>query len=278
MELRLNEYQLPAPITFNYEELKAELEEKVSMYMNLVYTNEQIKEAKADRAKLNSLKKALNDERIRMEKEYLIPFNTFKAQVNEIIGIIDKPVKLIDKQVKEFEEKQKQEKREQIAEYFVAVAGTLPITLNQIFNERWLNTSFSMKSVQSEIDSRLEQVKKDLATLSDLPEFGFEATEVYKTTLDVNIALNEGRRLSEMAKRKAEERARAEEQERLAAEATLPDEKEVVNLPDDDKQGVTYQKPVPTKQWVKFQAFLTTAEALELKAFFEERHIEFKPV
>lgn len=92
MELKMNDYQLPEKISFNFDELKQELTEKVSMYETLVYTDDQIKEAKADKAQLNKLKKALNDERIRLEKEYMQPFNSFKSQVNEIVSIIDKPV------------------------------------------------------------------------------------------------------------------------------------------------------------------------------------------
>ena len=34
----------------------------------------------------------------------------------------------------------------------------------------------------------------------------------------------------------------------------------------------------PAKQWVTFAAHLTTEDALALKAFFEERNIEFKAV
>lgn len=71
MELKMHEYQLPEKILFNYEELKRELTEKVSHYETLVYTDDQIKEAKADKAALNKLKKALNDERIRREREYI---------------------------------------------------------------------------------------------------------------------------------------------------------------------------------------------------------------
>lgn len=295
MELRINEMQLPGPITFNYEELKKELTEKVSMYETLVYTDEQIQEAKKDKAALNKLKKALNDERIRMEKEYLVPFNSFKAQVNEIIGIIDKPVLLIDKQVKEYEEKQKQEKKAKIEEYWQEVlqADKVPeaVKFSQIFNEKWLNASVSMKSIQGEIDSRLEQIANDIATLQNLPEFGFEAMEVYKSTLDLNKALNEGRRLSEIAKVKAaheaEMKARAEEQAMLEAEkARVLAEAEAQKIHEEEAQfateiiadGVPTTHIPPAKQWVTFAAHLTTEEALELKAFFEERNIEFKAV
>lgn len=300
MELRINEMQLPAPITFNYEELKQEIESKVSMYANLVYTDEQIQEAKKDKANLNKLKKALNDERIRMEKEYLVPFNTFKAQVNEIIEIIDKPVAVIDKQVKEYEEKQKREKRAKIEEYWnkTELAVPCPITLDQIFNEKWLNASVSLKSVYEEINARLEQIANDMSTLRNLPEFGFEATEVYKSTLDLNRALNEGRRLSEIAKAKAaheaEMKAKAEEQARLAAEAEARKQAEVETHPTSaigqaissiERQafeGCMNPLEVPVipelPMWVAFKALLTTEQAKELKQFFNERNIEFRPI
>ena len=293
MELRINKMQLPAPITFNYEELKQGIESKVSMYTNLVYTDEQIQEAKKDKAALNKLKKALNDERIRMEKEYLVPFNSFKAQANEIIGIIDKPVLLIDKQVKEYEEKQKQDKLEKIQEYYNSIEKTelqwlgLPV----IYNEKWLNASVSMKSIQGEIDSRLEQIENDLATLQNLPEFGFEATEIYKSTLDINKALNEGRRLSEIAKAKAaheaEMKARAEEKALMDAEkARLDAEAEAQKIHEAEAQfateiiadGVPTTHIPPMPMWVTFAALLTTEQAKELKEFFEERNIEFKAV
>ena len=122
MELIINEVAIPEQITFNYEELKAELTDKVKTYETLVYSDEQIKEAKADKAALNKLKKALNDERIRREKEYMQPFNSFKAQINEIIGIIDRPLAVIDAQVKSYEEKQKQEAEQKRMEEAAAAA------------------------------------------------------------------------------------------------------------------------------------------------------------
>ena len=71
MELKLIPYTVPQSITWNYEELKAELTAKASEYASIVYTDDQVKAAKADRANLNRLKKALNDERIRQEREYM---------------------------------------------------------------------------------------------------------------------------------------------------------------------------------------------------------------
>ena len=65
MELRVEPVTFPEVIQFNYEELKAEITSKVEMYKNLVYTgSDQIKDAKADRAALNKLIKAMSDETI----------------------------------------------------------------------------------------------------------------------------------------------------------------------------------------------------------------------
>ena len=294
MELRVNEVTLPEQITFNYEELKAELTEKVSMYTNLVYTDAQIKEAKADKANLNKLKKVLNDERIKREKEYMIPFNDFKAKINEIISIIDKPIAVIDTQVKAYEDKLKQDKLTSIQEYYNSIEKPELnwLGLPAIYDERWLNATVSMKSIHETINSRLEQIKNDLDTLADLPEFGFEATEVYKSTLDINKALNEGRRLAEIAKKKAEHeaemKAREEERARLAAEkeAWEQAEREAQKIHDEEAQfateiiadGVPTTHIPPAKQWVSFSALLSTEDAFALKEFFSNRNIEFKAI
>lgn len=284
MELRVNEIAIPEPITFNYEELKQELTEKVSVYETMVYTDENIKEAKTDRANLNKLKKALNDERIRREKEYMQPFNEFKAQINEIIGIIDKPCAVIDKQVKEYEEQQKQKKVAQIDDFMKEIEKELPDDMHIPMNEKWLNASVSMKSIQEEIKAQAEQIKTDLATIENLPEFSFEAAEVYKSTLDLGKAVNEAHRLSEIAKRKAEaDRLKTEreaEQARLKAEAEAkaPTVTATVNVGGQTIPVAEIPVNVPDKQWISFRASLTVAEARELKQFFDDRKIEFEAI
>jgi len=50
-------------INFNYDELKQELAVRLDKYRNLVYSEDSIKEAKADRATLNKFKKAIEERR-----------------------------------------------------------------------------------------------------------------------------------------------------------------------------------------------------------------------
>lgn len=301
MELRVNEVQLPEAISFNYEELKKAVEEKASQYSTSVYTEDQIQFAKADRASLKKLQKALNDERIRLEREYMQPFNDFKAKTKELIDIIDKPVQKIDKQVKSFEENQKLKKKDDILHFFESCNFPEWIPFEKIFNEKWLNASTKMSAIETEIKDRLAQIETDLKTLSKLPEFGFEATEVYKTTLDINRAISEGTRLSEIAKRKAEHeavmkaqeeaRAKAAEEARQRAEAEAqakaqeqpeqPEEAQPEVVISEMETVATLETPEtvePEKEWVSFAAYLSTVDAVALKNFFKARNIEFKKI
>ena len=299
MELIINEVSIPEQITFNYEELKAELTDKVKTYETLVYSDEQIKEAKADKAALNKLKKALNDERIRREKEYMQPFNSFKAQINEIIGIIDRPLAVIDAQVKSYEEKQKQEKMEQIRALWSEMDVPDGLTFENVFVDRMLNVSYNMAHVKQKMLDDISRFNRDIATLSDLPEFGFEAVEVYKSTLDVNKAITEAKRMSEMAKAKAareaemKARAEAEEQARLAAEADqkkhyempsveeipAPVQEDFANPPADEVGGSENATVTAVeKQWISFKALLSVADAQALAKLFADRNIEFEQI
>lgn len=297
MELKINEVQLPEQITFNYEELKQELTEKVSMYETLVYTDEQIKEAKVDKASLNKLKKALNDERIRREKEYMKPFDDFKAKINEIIDIIDKPVALIDKQVKEYELKQKQEKKEQIKELWSEMDVPEGLLLEDVFEDRMLNVSYGMNHVKQKMLDDIKRFNRDMETLAALPEYGFEAQQEYIRNHDLNKALAEGRRMAQIVKAKAEreEAMRRIEEERKAKAA---EEAKKEAFPDDAMNPPVSEEEIaqsrqeyieaasangvhlfaPAKQWISFSALLSTEDALALKDFFNSRQIEFKAV
>lgn len=285
MKFKMNEYQLPEKISFNFEELKQELTDKVSLYETLVYTDDQIKTAKADKASLNKLKKALNDERIKREKEYMQPFNEFKAQVNEIIDIIDKPVLMIDRQVKEYEEKQKEEKKEAINEYWESKELPEGLNIDKIFDSKWLNATTSMKSIQTAIDDAIDKFKADMDTLSNLPEFGFEAQQEYISTLDIKKALDEAHRLSDIAKKKAEYEAQLAEAELAKGgviKESISDVPEVgeVIVPQ-EKNSEILENFIPTftepeKEWVVVKVKASADDKAALEQYLRDSNIEYK--
>lgn len=262
-------------ITWNHEEIKKEVAEKVKHYSAVVYTEDQIKVAKADRAKLRKFVDALETKRKEIKKQCLAPYEAFEKQMKEIVGIVNEPISMIDRHVKEYEEIQKEEKREVIKAYWNSLSedSKIPegISLEQIFNEKWLNSSVNIKAVCSDIDARLEQIEKDLATLAEMPEFAFEAAEVYKHTLDLNKAITEGKRLVEMQKRKAEMEAAVNCQSSKSAESVNNVPGDVEIIPADPFEAVP-------RQWISFKAYLSTNDAIALKEFFIARNIKFESI
>ena len=287
MEIEIKEYKLPAEIKFNFEELKQEVIAKCSLYESMVYTEDQIKDAKADKASLNKLKKALNDERIRLEKEYMKPFESFKSQVKELCTLIDKPVALIDKQITAAEDRRKAEKRTEIGSYFVTLERPEWLKLERIFNERWLNTTYKMQDITAELDMTVTMINNNVATLNALPEFGFEALEEYKRTLDFNKALLEGQRLADIQKRKeaqkiAEENAQKAQEEALNAKANelakseeKAEIKPISDLPFADDSG----EPKPEESRLRtFSGFLTESQVDALFVWCAHNDIDLMEV
>lgn len=256
-------------ITWNHEDIKREISERVKHYTNLLYTDEQIKLAKTDRANLRKFVDALETKRKEIKKQCLAPYESFEKQMKEIVAIVNEPILMIDGQVKRYEDRQKEEKLEEILEIYNDANFPDWVKPNQIIDEKWLNASVKPKTIQAEIEAKLNKITNDLDTLANLSEFSFEAIEMYKDTLDLNKAINEGKRLSELMKRKAE------------AEATATISKtETVETPKPVETAVPEATPtaLPEKQWVKFEALISKDDALILREFFKTNGIEYRAV
>lgn len=290
MELRIVPYQIPEKIEFNYEEIIREIEPVVNEKASIYYSDEDIPVAKKDRAKFNTFKKAINDERIRMKKEYMKPFEEFEAKVKDINALADKAVIAIDKQIKEYEDNQKREKLDKIKALWTQMAVPEGLTMEKVYEERMLNTSFSMKKVETCFELAIGKFNRDMATLAALPEFGFEAQQVYISTFDINKALAEGQRMAQIQRQKAEyeaeqARRKAEEEAKKAAEQVpveVVTDEEIAQSKQEyidaaSANGIHVME-APAKQWVGFKALLSTEDALALRDFFKSRNIQFKAV
>ncbi len=305
MELKVQEIKTPEAILFNYEELKQAIEEKTKPYEMTVYTADQIPLAKSDRAMLNKLKKTLNDDRIRREREYMQPFTDYKCKINEIIGIIDKGVKNIDGQIKSAEENRKEEKMQEILNLWNG-NNNIPewLHIKQIFNDKWLNASVKISTIEKELTAKLEAIEKDLTVLRELPEFSFEAIEEYKQSLDAVKAIATAKRAEEIAKKKADAELLAQKKAEFAkmvhadeellakkkaelAKAVIQNNETMAESLEQSAKSAhtaadafnTFSETVETpKSWVSFRALLSTEDALALKQFFNDRNIKFEKI
>lgn len=230
MELKIlspQEGNFVKEIRWNNEELKAEIAEKMQEYKSIAFTEETIKEAKADRAKLNKLRTAFEDERKRIKKLCMAPYDEFEKQVKELIALIDEPIRLIDGQIKEVEEQRRIEKKGKILEFYEENIGTLKgvLPFEKIFRSEYLNATKSMKSITEEMQALIDRVNADLDTIEGFgSKYELQIKDAYLKTLDLSAAMQEKARLEEVERRLAErkqeeQRKEAERAAREAAEA-----------------------------------------------------------
>ena len=290
MELRIinpEENGFLKEIQWNQEEVKSWVAARVQDYKTIAYTADQAKDMKRDRADLNKLKAAFEDERKRLKKVCMEPYNRFEQQVKEITALIDEPIQLIDSQLSEIEERRKQLKQKEIEELFETIGFQDFITLERIMDPKWLNATVSLNKIEEQMKNLLFRVGTEVSTINSLPEFSFEAQENYKKTLDLNMAIAEGQRLADIQKRKqqyeeeqkriAEERAR-QETEKLTAKQHENDvtvtEATPVNEP-----VIVREEPVATDLiQLDFRVFGTREQIMALRNYMIENQIKFGKV
>ncbi len=259
-------------IECNYEELKAELSQKLEEYKGRIYTEEQIREAKVDRAKLNALATAIDSKRKEIKKKCLQPYEQFEAQIKDLLAVIKEPVALIDAQIKGYEEEKKQKKLEEVKALFEKLKDAAGeelkfISFEQVFEDKFLNASTSLKQVETVINNIFNSIKCNLKTIAELKEYSFEATEVYKETLNLNEALEKAKYMVDIAEKKKseEERKEQEKEEEIKGAASDPQEAE---------EPATDVK----REWTAFEAYISSEEAKMLAAWLKLNNIKIRRI
>lgn len=275
---------LPKVIEFNHEELKNFLIEKTAAYNSLVVTEDNIKSAKEDKAKLNKFKTAIENERKRIKKQCLQPYEEFEKKCEEIVALIDKPIISIDTQIKAFDDEEKERKYKALQQYFADNAKELSeiITLEQIINPKWANKGERLLDLTQQIYDMLDKIRQDLKIIGDLKSpYELQMKDIYLKTFDVSKALAEQSRLEEQDKKLAEIK---EKQEAESIRQQPQVEKEPVGTPAEPVTSVKAESneitPVKTERVVS-GIFKVTAEPSKIKAlaaFMRENQIKFEVI
>lgn len=187
LELKIGKKSLGA-LTTNALDIKAKVEAILPNYDIANYNESNIDSAKKDKALLNASAKSLNDERIKIEKEWMVPFDEFKTIVNDTCKLIKSATDKIDVVVKESEAKEKETKRGQIADFFKSLSFTL-VPLEKFFDEKWLNKTSKLKDVQLEIKSKIAKISDDIITIEAIGNDVDLLKSLYLDTLNLNSTI-----------------------------------------------------------------------------------------
>lgn len=242
-----------------------------------MYDETEIKEAKKDLARLRKFVEALENKRKEIKKQCLALYEEFEKEEKEIVAMFSAATSSIDSQIKNFEQVKKDKKLDEIKGLFVSAEFPEWVSFEQIFDERWLNVSVSIKNIETQINNTRKQIEKDLEMLRVLPDFAFEAEQIYKRTFNVQKTIIEAKTAYEL--QKAKEKYKAEQKQALEEQKNQDEQPVSVSMPVVEQPATTetvHEKP--KKTWLSFKANLTVDDALALKEFFNSRNIEFQSI
>lgn len=274
-------------IEWNFEELKQEISMAAQEYASSVYTDDTIRNAKADRAKLNKFMDALKSKRTEIRKKLLEPDVLFGEQVNELVGIVNAAAKNIDEQIKDYERRQREEKIVKVREIYEDNIGDLEpyLPFERVFRPEYANQSTTMKSIREGILETIQTVAEGLAILNAVEsKFAGDMKEEFLRSYDIGAAMALRNRLEAEEQRRAEYEAEMQrkKEEREAArkaeaarvmQAGQPAEQIKPELSEKEQQ-----KPEEPVHIIDFRVQATMSQLNALKAFLKENGIPFGPV
>ena len=175
-----------------YENIKKQALQLAEDIQTVEVTDENLKQSKKLLAAVNKRLKELEDERIRIKKMMLEPYQDFESQVKEIVGIVKEADAAVRDQVKQLEEIERQEKKDRLLDIFnkrkalYTLGDLLPFI--DFLQPKHLNKTTSIESIEEEMIEFLERTEKDVKVMQKLPDLQAHVS-AYLETYDLALAM-----------------------------------------------------------------------------------------
>ena len=283
-------------IDWNKDELLKYVRSITEKYNGRIYTDDDITDARTDRAELNALKNTISDGRIRVKKAVMAPYDRFEAEVLEVTNIITEAVKPIDDAIKTHDENQKADKKKQLIAYFDSIIGDLAesVTFERVFDPKMVNASTSMKKAKEGIADAVQQIRTNIETINTVVSEPYRSFAVanYLQTMKLAGSMKLAQRMEQEDRRKAELAAEAEKA-KAAAPAPAPSAPAVeppkpAPQPSSfaaaaEKAAAPAPAPAPAESPEKlyamcFRAIGTKEQLMALRQYMKDNHIKYGKV
>lgn len=184
------------PVKHNLGIIEEYAKQLNEFYGKLVFTNDQYTEAKDERAKVNKLKKTIEDNRKEIVKEYKQPIDDFEATSKRIEKLLESASNTIGASIERFDLEQQAIKTERINKIIEAIRGDFILTnkefevqLKQVsieFDKRWFNKTYKNSDLEQDICIQFSNA------LDDLYKFKADAEMIitFFNTINVDNLLN----------------------------------------------------------------------------------------
>ena len=157
----------------HYELYKARAEEARAFLLQLDVSPESEQECKRTVATARKISEQLNQEKIRIKKSILEPYNAFEEKVKEIIEIITEGENVAREKLKLIDEQRREEKKDEIRKIWELRVGSFAsgsfITFDSFLQDRHLNKTVPISEVEKEMVEFLVKTTEDITYLMGKP-------------------------------------------------------------------------------------------------------------
>lgn len=217
----LNAEIVAGTLTSNAKELKAKVEAELKNYTVEKYIDNP-DAAKTDKALLNKIEKTVSDKRKEVQKAWNEPLDEFLKEMKSLEKSISDASSQLKNITDEAENKEKEIKKSQIQEFWNTLKFNV-ITLDRIFNPKWLNKTFSMKDIMNECNNIVDKINSELNTIKSMNDEDSEILlSFYLETLDLNATLQKGNQLKADREKLKEEKIISETKEPVIEKTIQP--------------------------------------------------------
>ena len=282
MELILKSGTVTIPQAIeNIQLLKQELADRLDYYKSLIVTEDSIKDAKADKAALNKLKAAIDEQRKEAKRQVMALYSPLEKECKELLAMIDEPIAAIDGQLKAFDEKKKAEKFAALVEFFEQINTLDFVKLEHVLDPKWGNVTMKLDALKDKMSGEIQRIVDDYTEIKELYADSPMLTAImqrFETTRDKGAALAYAAEIErkEQARREREaaEKARLEAEQRQPGPEPepIPVQKSFTAQTDTVVKTVEQPELVGT---VTFSVTGTKSQIIALRDFMKQNNIVF---
>lgn len=236
----MNEFNVtfePAKIeVLDREKFEEQINSIAQANSNRLVTVESMADYKKTRAELRKLSKSLNDEKIRIKKEYNQPLTEFEVWFKKAVAVLDQAISQIDSGIKDIEAEQKAERKKVVHELLVELTTDTEVDsrIFESFVDDWAKASnFNdikpkkqlIDSINYVIDGEKQKIAEYKANKDTISNFCFgnnvsdtpyiRMLDSGKSVSEVMSAISEDV-LFEKQRKEAEEKRKEAEKQRQA--------------------------------------------------------------
>jgi len=253
----------------NISEVKERVVQLNEYYKNVVFTEETMKQATEEKAKVNKFKNAVADYRKKIVAEYKKPIEVFESTAKETEKILANTYDTINMQVDKYNNDKKEKIKEEIKQYFNEYLQSKSIDFIK-YEQANINITLnaSKKSLQEQCRTFINKIVDDL-TLIETQEHKAEILVEYKQTLNVSQSIIT-----------VTNRFKAIEEEKRKQEEFMKEATKSVIIPKEEMQEILQAPVVEEKQedilTLNFKVRGTRTKLKALKEFLENGGYDYE--